>query len=254
MAVHPPVAFKLLNTLASRILCKYIGGRTALIVIRTDVNPMAGRRFQFDIGSHLRIVRQISQNPISLPLRSCIRLQAVVLPLRDGPNRQTIPSSLFQRNQPRPAPTAVIIISLLERDILSRIKTDVRLRQTIVGFFSLGQVIRRMPTHLPSTVRIQRLAVHRQAESQSRCQRIAMAETVLTEIPHQYGHQIVPFTQTMRPLKYITICILRIRAAFQSAFPHLQFSVHPKPILAVCRNTQFHLRRFVIQGHIHAIA
>ena len=110
-----------------------------------------------------------------------------------------------------------------------------------------------MPAHLPSFVRIQHLTVHRQTESQSRRRRIAMAEPVLAKVPHQYGYRIIAFAQALRPTKHVAIRILRIGSPLQSAFPHLQFAIHPKPILAIRRDTKFHIRRFVVQVQIHAI-
>ncbi|CCX61260.1 unknown [Bacteroides sp. CAG:598] len=110
-----------------------------------------------------------------------------------------------------------------------------------------------MPAYLPSFVRIQYFTVHRQAESQPRRRRIAMTKTVLAKVPHQYSYRIIAFAQALRPTKHVAIRILRIRSALQSAFPHLQFAIHPKPILAIRRDTKFHIRRFVVQVQIHAI-
>ena len=97
MAVHPALAFECLFSFTRAILGKYIGGRTAPVVVRADTDALACRCFQADVGSNLCIVRQVSpQQRIALHLCLRIRLQPVVFPERNGAVYQLIPSGFFQ--------------------------------------------------------------------------------------------------------------------------------------------------------------
>ena len=97
VTVHPTLAFECLFSFTRTILGKYVGGRTAPVVVRTDTDTLACRSFQADVGSNLCIARQVSpQQRIVLHLCLRIRLQPVVFPKRDGAVYQLIPSGFFQ--------------------------------------------------------------------------------------------------------------------------------------------------------------
>ena len=97
MAVHPALAFECLFTFTRAIFGKYIGGRTAPVVVRADTDALACRCFQSDVGSNLCIVRQvIPQQRIAQHLCLRIRLQPVVFPERNRAVYQLIPSGSFQ--------------------------------------------------------------------------------------------------------------------------------------------------------------
>ena len=97
VTVHPALAFEHLFSFARTILGKYVGGRTAPVIVRTDTDALTCRCFQSDVGSNLCIVRQVSpQQRIALHLCLRIRLQPVVFPERNGTVYQLIPSGFFQ--------------------------------------------------------------------------------------------------------------------------------------------------------------
>lgn len=240
--IHPPKRFIFLHALPRNINGADVRFAAALVIIRLNLDTLAGWGANLQKRGHLSIIRQLCLEQLAAILvRRCldvhIRYQPAVFPLGHRPLFQMIPRRHRQgaKNRRR-RPRGVIELRLHPaRDVAPGIKANVGLGQPIIGMRSGGIFKSRMRQHLPSGVADNLPARPFRLKNKPRLAAVIVGESIFAPIPHQHRYGVVAAFQFRADFHFVVIGVPRCGPPLQAAFEDDELAIDPKPILGIHR-------------------
>ena len=191
--VHPPGTFELLHAVGRRVFGKDVRGRSAAVVVGQYPDALPPPGLEPDERGDLGVIGQVGhEHRVAPGFYPPVGFQAEVFPLGNRSFHQPSPPGLFRGYFPRFGPCRVVETGHGKTCVPPGVEADVRLGQPVVGLFAFRAVEGRMPYGLPLPVRADVLSVDLQVEGHPRRGAVAVAESVFSEVPYQYGYRVLP--------------------------------------------------------------
>ena len=116
-------------------------------------------------------------------------------------------------------------------DVFTCIERDAGLREPVIRLGTVGLSVCRKGPAQPAGVADR--SDGRAVEPHLGFSAAQVGETVLSEIPEQKGYLVFTLLQVRSQFYHVEITAVRIGTSLQLSFEYCQFTIDPKPVLAV---------------------